>query len=230
MRINKLCLRIIASGPFIALGFNLIAAPASVTSRAALGGNDFVNWNSAGANGDALGSSFSTTSAGGVGVNVSGATSSVNGFERTDQGDLWNGNFAPGAALLWSGFSIDAQTMTIAFGSPVFGAGAQIQSDDHVAFTAFLNSYDSIGNLLHSDTFSGNSTDAHDNSAIFIGVLNDTANIAKIELGILDTSTPGSFAINRLDLKRVPESGEYLGLAFALTLVGMGVGRSRCRL
>jgi len=218
-------LRKVALGCALMAVTNLLMAQVSVTSRGALGATDSLDWGKTGTEFDALGASFNTTTSDGLGVAVSGATSSFNGFERADQGSSWGGNFAPKDKLLWTGFGSAPQTMTIEFASPVFGAGAQIQNDFLTpgAFTALLTAYDSFGAFLFSDTFAGNSTDAGDNSAIFIGVLNNVENIGKIELSIRGSE---SFAINRLDLNRTlsvhaPEGGEYLMTLMVLGLFGM---------
>jgi hypothetical protein len=227
MRLKEIYIRTLAVGALASLGLNLVAAPTSVSSRAALGGNDFKDWAGLGPDGTALGDSFSTSSQFGLGLSVSGATESASGFERANQGGSWAGNFAPGDALLWTGLAFSPQIITIDFASPIFGAGAQIQNDDlGAAFTAFLTAYDSLNNVVASYTFNGTSTDAGDNSAIFIGASNDLENISKIELGV-DGS--GSFAINRLDIKRtlsVPDSGEYLSAIFAMAFIAMSAARS----
>ena len=224
MSYSTLSRNLLLSAAIFASVSALHAVPTAVISRAALGGNDSINWASEGVEFDYLGTSFGAASAGGLGATVSG---SEFGFERADQSSSWNGNFAAGDALLWTGFGSAPQTITIQFASGVLGAGAQIQNDFlSGAFVAFLNVYDTGGVLLDSFAFSGNSTSDGDNSAIFIGVRNDVANIGKIELGV---SGSESFAINQLDLVReqivqpVPEGGAYLSVLMLSALFGMGI-------
>lgn len=228
MRTKNITVKLLAllcSAIFVGSSF---AIPSSISSRAALGGNDSVNWGALGIDGANLGPNVNTTSASGLGV--TGTRTSTDGFERTDQGGTWGGNFASGDALLWTGiYSLVPETITIEFGSPVFGAGAQIQNDFPGAFRAYLKSYDSGGALLWSDSFVGESTSAGNNSAIFIGVLDSFASISKIEISVENGDTfsgsfSESFAINRLDLRiaQVPDSGEYLSALFAATILGMG--------
>ncbi len=217
-----------ACGAAFAVTLNITANQVSVASRPALGANDLVNWNNLGPDGTPLGTPFSATSHYGDGLTVSGSTG-PNGFERADQGGSIIANFAPGAPLLWTGFSQDPQTMTIQFASPVFGAGTQIAPDALGDFIATLSSFDSLGNLLRTDTFNGTSTQAGDDSAIYLGVLSDTENVAKIQFTVQPKDPiVGSFAINQLDLKRsfVPDSGS-LTLLFGLSVIGMSWARFR---
>jgi hypothetical protein len=213
---------VVMAGAVIAMTSTLLAVPVSVTSRAALTGNDTINW--PGDEFDYLGAAFNTTTVGGLGVAVSGATESFEGYERADQSSSWDGNFARGDRLLWTGFGFAPQIMMFEFASPVFGAGAQIQNDFlfQGAFMALLTAYDSGGVVIHTDTFAGNSTSDADNSAIFIGVLNDVENIAKLELSVVGSE---SYAINQMSINRtrtsVPETGEYLTLMMVLSLFAM---------
>jgi hypothetical protein len=48
-------------------------------------------------------------------------------MEVRQQGNGWAGNFAPNDFVLWTGGANGP--ITISFASPVFGAGAQIQSN-----------------------------------------------------------------------------------------------------
>lgn len=199
----------------------LWAAPTSVNTRAGIGANDFFDWSTIGVEYDYLGDSFGATGLFGLGATISGATESANGFERADQSSSWLGNFAPGDELLWTGFGTDPQVITISFATGVFGAGAQIQNDFPGPFDAFVKVYDTGGVLLYSDTFAGNSTPDADDSAIFVGVLNDVANIGKMEIGLVNDGL--SFAINQLDVSRailVPEASSYVALVGLVGLVG----------
>lgn len=219
--------RFLAASLLLAAAGLAHAVPIAVTDRTTFGASDYVDWSTVGTEFDSLGSSFTATSNGGIGIEVSGSTGPA-GFERADNNSSWAGNFAPADALLWTGFDSVAQMMTIDFLTPVFGAGAQIQNDFLFAgaFQATLSAYDSIGGLLFMDVFNGFSDSANDDSAIFLGVSNDVANISKLELTVADQNGPsGSFAINRLALNApktqgVPEGGSGL---LAIMIVSLGL-------
>jgi hypothetical protein len=71
---------------------------------------------------------------------------------------------------------------------------------------------------------SGNSTETQDNSAIFLGVLSDTFDIAWLTFSISDSALP-DFAVNQLDLVAVPFPG--VGPLFLAGLVLLGWTRRR---
>jgi hypothetical protein len=217
---NRLKLQIAALCVATGLAGTALAQPASVSSRPALGGNDYVNWASTGNEYDYLGASFGASSTHGLGLAVSGANASANGFERATQGSSWMGNFGEGDELLWTGFAQDEQVISIAFGRPVFGAGAQIQNDFPGDFRAWLKAYDAGDNLIYSDTFPGVSTLDGGNTAIFIGALDTVESISRLVFGVEGS---GSLAINRLDILQtpsIPDAGG-LGLLLVATLGGL---------
>src|SRR5262245_17490070 len=91
-----------------------------------------------------------------------------------------------------------------------------------------LNVFDSGNNLLASFSEAGVGNDHADNSAIFLGVRNDTANIDHITY----TNTPLTlgFSMNQVDLVTgqltpIPEPGTILLLATSLT--GLGIASWR---
>ncbi len=194
-----------------------------VTSRPALGGNDYVDWGVLGPSYTVVTNPFTITSNGGLGMTVSKPTGA---FERRDQGVSpflgWAGNFAPGDRLLWTRNELGP--IEIVFDSPVLGAGAQIQSDNYGSFTAEIAAYDAMNNLLGSFTLAGNSTSAGDNSAIFLGVLESNAVIKKVTFNVLQDD----FAINRLDLVTqsggpvIPEPGTMLLMSIGGLAIGLG--------
>jgi len=139
-------------------------------------------------------------------------------------------NFASGDYVLFGGFKGGFPApgrpgpITITFAQPVWGAGTQIAVDDTLSFNAFLDVYDPIGTLLQTFTIAGISSTSPDNSAKFLGVLSDQANISKL---IYRIDTPNrAIAINQLGIVVIPEPSMGMGL---FILLGAGIGRLRSR-
>jgi len=194
-----------------------------VTSRAALAGDDFIDWGQ-------LGLDHSLVPNPSAIVSNSGFITGTVG--RENQGDLqrrnenppasggWNGNFAAGDRLIWTNDLAGA--MLIDLNSSVAGLGAQIQMDRLLGlFDATIEVYDDLNNLLATFTVQGDSNNNKDNSAVFIGVLSDSANIDHIVLftNQARTSARDDFSINQLDLRTL---ASVPGPA-ALVLVGLGL-------
>jgi|SRR5579859_598318 len=197
-----------------------------VTSRALFNGNDFVDWGSLGPAVSSVSNPVTTTSNGGLSVNISEPAGTD--FKRVDQGNGWDGNFAPGDSLLWTNFGDPGPgPITIDFASPISGAGAQIQDNRHSTTFATIDAYNG-GTLLGSFTEAGPgfSTPQGDNTAIFIGIEDlSGANITRLvfSTGVQD------FAINRMDLltpktSPVPEPSSCLLL---FSVLGVTVGPIR---
>jgi hypothetical protein len=168
------------------------AGAAEVTDSGLLGANDSIGWGQLGPTGTVLTPTVTVTSGGGLTAVVSGAGGTL---ERLDQEAGWAGNFTQGDQLLWT--NLANGPITIIFNTPVSGAGAQIQADDYGDFTATLNVY-GAGGLLESYSLAGTSNGNNDGSAIFLGVLDGTADITEIQYSV---STGGDdFAINELGL------------------------------
>lgn len=222
-------------------GFAVLALIASaqtsaalVTSRAALGGDDFIDWGqipgaTSAAQAHSLTSTQSVNSALGLSAQVSNPPTP--GMWRVSQGGcggVFNflTNFAAcDAVLLNANNNNAANLISMAFDSPVAGGGAQFSdAATYGAFTAFLSAYDSAGTLLESWSLGGTSTSAGDNSAVFLGISRDQADIAR-----LDFSASGFnryFGINRVELDRtaptigtVPAPSTLLLAALVLPLL-----------
>ena len=173
-----------------------------ITSRGGLSGSDSLFISSIGPDGTtepSAGFVVDTTNGNPVTISDSGTS----GFTVLQEGNDWLGNFANNDFVLWT--TGDAVPTTLAFGTSVAGVGMQIQpncfSPDCQGgtgdFTASISAFDSSSSLLGSFTEDGVSNANNDNSAIFIGVLSSSANVASITINI--TSPTGQdYAFNEL--------------------------------
>jgi len=164
-----------------------------VTRRSDLGANDSVNWGVIGKEFTCLPGKFEINSAQGVKLTVS----CPGNFLRIDEGNGINGNFALGDKLLFLEFSDDVITIDLA--TPVKGVGTQIQKAFFGVFTGVLEAFDNQGKSLGNFSISGNSNGAVNNTAAFVGILSQTANISRITLYVPENRGYG-FTINQLDL------------------------------
>jgi hypothetical protein len=170
------------------------AVPILVISRGALGGNDFYDWGTLGPPFTVVADPFNIASnSGGVIATVNNPSGAI---ERRNQNTGWSGNFAPGDELLWTQDS--PGPLSIGFNVPVFGVGAQIQRDTFGAFTATIRVFDPLNILIATFNLAGMSNSNGDNSAIFLGVLDTSPSIGRIEY-LVDNGTE-DFAINQLDI------------------------------
>ena len=190
------------------------AGVVSVSTPSGLTNNGQVDWGVLGAYSPggatyvANPSSISSVTASGVGISVSQtATTSDARFVRIDESDQangiagWGGNFAPREKLLWTNYN--AGVMTIVFSSLVRGVGAKIQQDGLGAFDGTIQAFDVNGNSLGVFTRTDGNPTTHDNhladdTAIFLGLLSDTANIKSVTFrtNLHATETATGFAIS----------------------------------
>lgn len=205
-----------------ALGVVCTAAPSQaavsqVFSRGALAGNDYIDWSSVGVSNTVVSNPFNTTTNNGLGVTGSMPAGQ---FERRDQGPSWFGNFANGDRLLWT--QLSTGPIFLEFLNPVWGAGTQIQADFYGNYTGSIEAFDSANNSLGLFSLPGISNGNGDNSAVFLGLKSDSANIKKIALIGDHSQYLDDFAINQVDLvttgraSEVPEPG-------SMALLGTGV-------
>ena len=187
------------------------AAVVGVTSRSALG-TDLIDWGT---------TTGGPTPVGFLSANgVAGTTTSAGGnLQVRQQPGNFAGDFSPGDFLEFTGF--DGPDITINFNTAVAGAGAQIQSNAGGAFVARITASDGTTNW--SFTESGSSAFHNDGSAIFLGVLSDTANLKWVRF-TLDSAAafPQSFAINQVSLTDTVASSVPEPTSWALLLFGFG--------
>jgi hypothetical protein len=115
----------------------------------------------------------------------------------------WSGNFAPGASVLWTSGTFNGSwngngPITVSFSSPQRGLGFQIMADETGPFTATLCAYNAADTLLGCSPFNGNGTTDADNSAIFVGLYDDAAEIAKVTIDAGGALYPHDFAIGQV--------------------------------
>ncbi len=214
---------------FIAILPLQVKAATLVTSRAALESNDQIDWSSLGKvfnplnpNPSAfLPNSFLTTSQHGLGLtvdipNLTGVTPPFV-FQTTSFPKGIPTNFDDGDFVLFTGLQPgtfpavgNPGPITISFAQPVFGAGTQITVDDTPDFTALISAFDQADNLLGSFSIPGTSSLSLDNSASFLGIRSDTANISRL---VFSSSVPNrALGINRVSIVAVPEPTPTLAL------------------
>ncbi|MBD2741749.1 PEP-CTERM sorting domain-containing protein [Coleofasciculus sp. FACHB-1120] len=215
-----------------------VQAIALVTERTALGGNDQIDWSSLGPTNpfNFLPNSFATTSEEGLGLFVDIPSAGANFtppfvFQTLPPPNGIPTNFASGDFLLFTGFipgSFPAVgnpgPLSISFDTPVFGAGAQIAVDDTPQFTGFISAFDETDTLLGALSAAGTSSLALDNSALFLGIKSDRANISRLVFSISEPNR--ALAINTLSIvapTSVPEPTSVLGLFAFGTLSALSV-------
>jgi len=211
--------RLVAAGMLAAL-FALASAPSVaglVTSRAALGGTDFIDWVQLGADSTEVASPAAVSSSLGVSASVSNPSGSMWRFD--EGGGTYAGNFANGDKLLSTFFT--EGPIVIDFANAQSRVGAQIKANDYGAFTGVIEVYDALDVLLESWSLDGVSSDAGDNSAIFIGVSRAIADIDHVSFRVTGAANL-DFAINRVELSD-QVSGTDLPEPASLALVGLAL-------
>ena len=222
MNMRKIILAVAVSTAALAIANPAVAAVTYVGSESGLGTDDTIDWSQLGPSGTIVTTPTSVTTANGQMVTVG---DSMNPAQRLDQGSGWSGNFANGDALLWNNGAGD---LTFTFANAVAGFGTQFQGDLFGAFTGLISVN---GGALGIFNFGGNSTSDGDNSAIFAGVLSNSADITSVTYSL--TSNGTSFAINggRLTgsglVGGVPEPSAWALLIFGMGAVGTAMRRRR---
>ena len=219
---KRLFLSIICILSVVAVFGTAQASVGFVTSRAAMTGGDYVDWSTLGTTYTDVNNPASTFSNLGLSVTVSIPGGGTLSMGRRDQDDGWYGNFTFRDRLLWTRYN--SGPMTITFGNPIKGAGAQIQANNMGGFTGWITALDSLNNVLGSFSRPGTSDQAADGSAIYLGILSDVYDIKSLVFDISGSSGV-DFAINRVDVNAVPIPGAIL--LFGPGLVGIAAIRRR---
>ena len=172
-----------------------------ITNRTQLASNDFVDWRAVGPVFSAVANPFFVMSSNGIGLTVSKGFGSFSTSEQTSAPDgPFSANFRTGDALI----STTRETygeVTITFSSPVVGVGTQVESFENGVFDATIEALDSSGSSLGSFSVQGLARygGTGDNTAPFVGVVSQSANIASIKINGERALRVG-FAFNRLDI------------------------------
>lgn len=198
------------------------AAVVGVSSSGALGANDQIDWLQLGVDFSTFSTPASWTSTGGLTGSIGASAGSLS---RVDQGNSWGGNFDASDHLIWQPNSESAQgtsePVTINFDTPVYGAGANFQSNYFGAFTISIEAFDSSNGSLGIFSANGNSNPLGDGSAVFFGVLSDSANIKWLRLINVYNANPDTsdFALNQVRIN----SGTAVPEPATLSLLGLGL-------
>ncbi len=190
------------------------AATMMITSRAGLVSSDYFDWSGFGSNFTDVPSPSGPLFSHNGNLQVTATINQSNYSQVRLQGDLWLGNFAPGDYVLYT--TEFGTGMVLNFNIPIMGAGAQLQPNYMGNFTARIEAFGSTGNSLGAFMLDGSSTSDADNSAMFLGIRSDSADIAKISYSIF---FPGNraFGVNRLDVaSAIPEPAAMLLLGSGL--------------
>jgi hypothetical protein len=179
-----------------------MASATLISSRSALGGNDFIDWGAVSEADRLVPESTEFTTNGGLQGVLNGAG---DGLIRP----YFSGDFAPGDQVLGTyadccSSSVTTPRLSITFASAVSAIGTQIQDTGFdYSFFGTISVFNALGGLLESYTLPGFSKSRTDNSALFLGVSRSSADIASVVFGTNSAyraNTP--FVINRVDLIR----------------------------
>jgi hypothetical protein len=224
---------------FAVMAFSLVAGASfatfhPVTTKAALGANDFIDWGQFGAEFTAVPSPSHGFTNGGIGFTVTSdddfGNNDSGGLERRDEDSGWAGEFQPGDKLLWhqASFINDGgalhSVLKIVFDSEVTGVGTQAQSNAGGDFTVNAGYWDPFS--TYNNGFSVNSgtnnLGGHSGDA-YTGGWDDahTMNTFFVVAFMSDGSDNFGFAVGQVDVRTaVPEPATMavLGLG-ALALI-----------
>lgn len=166
----------------------------ATTNKASFVSTDYLDWSVFGASGTIV--PVASVGASNLGNNCTVSTLYYNSLYRMTQGVNWTGNFTNGDALIYSWGSTE---INLSFARLVGSAGCQIQSGTLGTYYARMEAYDSFGSIVGVCTGSGISTTAGDGSALFLGCVNSTQCIKRIDMFLLSpTPKLGKFSVNRV--------------------------------
>jgi hypothetical protein len=228
---NRLVWLFVVAAAYVPVSAGVIG----ISTRAELGANDYVDWGQLGAPLVVFGTPLTVTSDGGTEVSIK---SDAGVFSDRQDSSYWNGNFAPGDALIGTGQLIPSSSIYLTFARPVRGVATQIGynivTGTPFEFTASMTLYSTTGQEMATIEIPAWMDNRADNSATVLGALATDYEIARVRFA---ASAPpaagavdGSFAINRVDFLATPEPGTLglLGIGLGLAALG-GMRRTRRR-
>jgi hypothetical protein len=194
-----------------------------VTDRTALRGNDLIDWSSLGETNPfkVLPNSFSAKSQRSLSLNVDiplpqpGVSAPLVFHTLPTPGIATD--FASGDYILLTGAKFNppldgnAGPLSITFDKPVKSAGTQLAVAFELnPYKAFVSAFDDANQELGTFSLDAVSSLALDNSAVFLGVRSDIANIKRLVFSSSVSNRP--FGINQLSITAVPEPSFTFGL------------------
>jgi hypothetical protein len=194
-----------------------------INQRASIGSNDTIDWSSLGTVKpfNNVPNLFFGNSENGRGFKVSipsffGSPRPIV-FETLSQPGIET-NFSSGDYVLFTGLTdkpfppgTNTSLITIKFDQPVQAAGTQLALGGTTKpYQAIVSAFDHEDNLLGTFSTEAISSQALDNSAVFLGAMSDTANISRLVFRTSETNVP--FGINSVNFKSIPEPSSVLGL------------------
>jgi hypothetical protein len=207
---------------FAALGAAaMLAAPApgsaaivGVTSQAALGANDSIDWGQLSLTPEVPNPAAATTALGYAATVSSGCCLAVR--QELNQPPLFPGGFSYGEWFIQT--ELAPTTIFVSFSHPVSGVGAQIDAFNNAPFTAEIIAWTPSGSGSFLEDGVSNITGVADGSNIFIGLKDTSSDISMVEF-VLVPSTGVNFGIGTLYLAdaSVPEPAPW-----AMLVVGLG--------
>ena len=194
-----------------------------VTDRTALKGNDLIDWSSLGAANpfNVLPNSFSAKSQRGLNLNVDiplpqPGISAPFVFQTLPVPGIAS-DFASGDYILLSGAKFNPPVdgnpgpLSITFDKAVKSAGTQLAVAFELnPYKAFVSAFDDANQELGTFSLDAVSSLALDNSAVFLGVSSDIANIKRLVFSSSVSNRP--LGINQLSIAAVPEPSFTFGL------------------
>lgn len=189
---NLLVLTLVAAGAAWCDTISTVSSPSGQKA------NDSINWNQIGSDQIVVGASFSVQTAGNSSVGVSmPAPNSIASVVCNASPCSWTGaGFTAGDTLLWTSDTANGGTgpLGLTFGSPIWGAGAFIQSDAPGTFTANATAYNAQGTAL------GTASIVSSGNAVYVGLLDATAaNVKAVVFSVTNCSNgcnPADFGID----------------------------------
>ncbi|NKB18552.1 MAG: PEP-CTERM sorting domain-containing protein [Pseudanabaena sp. CRU_2_10] len=174
----------------------------AVNTRDDLNANDLIDWSDLGQSMTSISNLFSITSSAGRKIDI--CIPSGN-FLRIDQTPSFPGAFNVGDSLLFTGLG-NPGPLTVRFDAPIFGTGAQIQSDPaHIPdYIAIVEAFDRFDRSLGKFELSGTSSRIANSDVLFIGLSDRSGSIKKLVFNVREQGVNVPFAINAISLRTNP--------------------------